>query len=302
MAKTCEAYLQVDNQLFQDVTSECWGPVGYVHEKLSTRERPSLYIKILPIGGHKRNKSTNCILNVTSEAKDTGVNALSLVVLHLQVGSQKETVQVTTSGKSFWNAVNVSKPAYYDQPVLVGPVASYLDYGASLDLLHIGPPFEGPEEVERFQQSHLFPPKSAISDQNTSANIVVNLANWETKSSLMLLFTAYTVMRADKNCPDGLFDCTKKSGEQRFCINSSLVCDTLPNCGVRELSGPDEDCSGVEWVFLFLSILLFFAIVLLVIFIVSLITNKYHLFYSHINIPMVRILQTDDSTENLVGH
>ena len=79
-----------------------------------------------PVGGHNRNLSTNCIINLLAES------GLSLAILHLQL-TGVERVTVTVSD----NSTNITEAASYPQLGIVVPGNNYVDYGSSVDLLHL---------------------------------------------------------------------------------------------------------------------------------------------------------------------
>ena len=152
----------------------------------------------------------------------------------------------------------------------------------------------------------MYSPGNAVSGLNTEASITVRLNNWGSKSSALLVFTAYRVTDAGGPCAQEEFDCSPHHGEGgsedlRFCLTKSLVCDGIPNCGVRAIPGLDEECGEVQWVFFLIGFLLFVVIIFFLIFLVSIITTRYHILYPHIHIPLVKIFQSNDDAENLVG-
>ena len=247
------------------------------------------------------NDRANCTILVSTAEHPS---ALSLAILHLQFSrkAEGEAVTVTTAANESVISTSVRAVASYDQPVLVDPVTNYLEYGSSLELLHLDPVTDG----RVFKEEHIYSPGKAVSGLNTPPSITVRLDNWGSKSSALLVFTAYRVRDAEDHCRKEEFDCSPHQGQGgskdlRFCLAKSLVCDGIPNCGVPAIPGPDEDCGEVQWVFFLIGFLLFVVIVFFLIFLVSIITTRYHMLYPHIHIPLVKIFKSDDDAVNLVG-
>jgi len=304
VARQCNS-LTVDTNMFNDVTRNCWGE-RFFEDTLDFDESPSLYLKLIPGGGHDRQHAVNCTLDIATAVQTGSVSAISFAILHLQLGGKTSGghVVVTTSGEGAARSNSVNLPAAYDQPGLVVPLTNYFDYGSSLDVLHIHPAQEH-HDGQMFKPEHIYSPERTVSGVGGKANIQVQLTNWGSKSSALFVFTAYRVQKDEGKCSEEEFECPRSSSFKTqnlsICMAKSLVCDGIPNCGVSTIPGPDEDCGGVQWLFFFLSIILFLVILFFVVFVIVFIINRFNIFHPHINIPMVRIFRSDDSTENLVG-
>ena len=111
----------MQGRIVKDVTQDCWQR-RRVEEKINT----SVNIMLEPVGGHNRNLSTSCIIILSADS------SLSLAILHLQL-TGVETVTVAISG----NSTNITEPASYPQLGIVVPGSQYVDYGSSIDLLHL---------------------------------------------------------------------------------------------------------------------------------------------------------------------
>ena len=291
--------MTVETSMVNDVTSECVEK-GEVEEVLDMNDKAATQIKLSPAGGHSRQHSTNCTITVSAAG---AASAISLAILHLQFSSQTEgeMVTVTTAGDGSVRSTSVREPASYDQPGIVLPVTNYLEYGSSLELLHLDQVRQQEGEGWRIKEEHLYSPEDAVSGPDSTASIQVQIDNWGAQSSAVLVFTAYRVESAGADCRQEEFHCHQETSEsKKFCMQKSLVCDGVPNCGVPALPGPDEECGEFQWVFFLISFLLFVVIIFFTIFIISIVTNRYHMLYPHINIPLVKILQTDDDAEHLV--
>ena len=128
------------------------------------------------------------------------------------------------------------------------------------------------------------------------ASISVRINNWSPSSSLLLVSTAY---REGDECGEEEYDCSPHD-THKHCIDTQLLCDGVPNCGVAYIPGPDETCGDAPWIFFFLCMLLFLVILFFVIFIIGIINARYHMLYPHITIPLVKIMKTEEGSENLV--
>ena len=128
------------------------------------------------------------------------------------------------------------------------------------------------------------------------ASISVRINNWSPSSSLLLVSTAY---REGDECGEEEYDCSPHD-THTHCIDSQLLCDGVPNCGGPDIPGPDETCGDAPWIFFFLCMLLFLVILFFVIFIIGIINTRYHMLYPHITIPLVKIMKTEEGSENLV--
>jgi len=259
----CAQVERMQGRMVKDVTQDCWQR-RRVEEKINS----SVNILLQPVGGHNRYLSTSCVINLSADS------SLSLAILHLQL-TGVETVAVTISD----NTTNIT-----EYPHLF-PGNNYVDYGP-MDLLHL----------DTFSKiGHQLHPEH-IFQATQPASIVVGINNWSSLSSLLLVCTAY---REGDECGEEEFDCSPHD-THRHCIDSHLLCDGVPNCGVTDIPGPDETCGEEPWVFFIICLLLFLVIIFFVIFILSIINTRYHLLHPNITIPLVKIRNTEEGTENLV--
>ena len=108
--------LTVEHIMFKDVTNEC-KKKGLFAETLNYKVNPSLYMKLVPEGGHDRNNSMNCRISITTEEQThRTVSVISLAILHLQLSGKtnNETVRVTTIGNNTARSTTVTVPAACD--------------------------------------------------------------------------------------------------------------------------------------------------------------------------------------------
>ena len=256
----------MQGRMVKDVTQDCWQR-RRVDEKIKT----SVNIMLQPVGGHNRNLSTNCIINLSAES------GLSLAILHLQL-TGVETVTVTI----YDNSTNITE---YPQLGIVVPGNNYIDYGP-MDLLHLD---SVSTIAHQLHPEHIF-------QATQPARIVVRINNWSSSSSLLMVSTAY---RVGDECGEEEYDCSPHD-THRHCIDSHLLCDGVPNCGVPDIPGPDETCGEQPWVFFIICLLLFLVILFFVIFIISIFSTRSHMLYSNINIPLVKIMSKEEGLANLV--
>ena len=263
----------MQGRMFKDVTQDCWQ-----RRKIEERISTSVNMMLQPVGGRNRNLSTSCIINLSAES------GLSLAILHLQL-TDAETVTVTISN----NSTNITEPASYPQLGIVVPGTNYVDYGSSIDLLHLD---SVSNIAQQFQPEHIF------QTMTQPASIVVRINNWRSSSSLLFVSTAYRAVGPGE-CGEEEYDCATHD-RGGYCIASTLLCDGIPNCGGLQIPGPDEQCGEAPWIFFFICLLLFIVIIFFVIFIISVISSKHHMFYPHITIPLVKMRNNEEGTENLV--
>ena len=283
-----EAKIELEQEKVKDVTKKCWQS-GQVEEKLDPKTRPALYIQVFNPQQEivNKNESKRCRISVTSMPRDSQ-KALSLAIVHLE--NVKGAVHVIIDEDQYV----VHGPALYDQQV----VPDSLDYGASMDLLHLSLRHSGEPQ---FRKGHIFSPELALSNDDKLAQINIDIVLWNKPFSILMLFTTYRVLPNDDNCSDDEFLCPNPVKKYHFCLNSSLVCDGVPNCGTQSLPGPDEDCDGFYRLFLFFCIPVVFVIISIFVVIIIFLNRRFKLMNPESSFPLVRIFKNGESLENLVG-